>query len=343
MGLRRIFIHDEPLEEKMSPLVSVIVAAYNIKEYLPRCIDSLATQTMDNIEIVVVDDGSTDGTAKIIDTYAARDIRIVPVHKTNQGLPQARKSGFAKSTGEFICFVDGDDWFEPNYLEMLYTALRSTSASLSACDIILEYEGANNSSVLLQRDAGVVSSAEAIKLLHERRAVFVYVWNKMFRREEMEKVVFPTEHIVGEDYSVVTQLLERASTVALVNRPLCHYSQREGSMSKRGFNMLDLVAFDNYTSIEQHLSSKYPCYAQAISMFMVLERDLGMLFLMARGEDRCDSLIAAVRKNIGDNIMGYCLKSRDSLSYKLAAVIACLSPRLFFFMHRQFRRIRSIA
>lgn len=323
----------------MKPLVSVVVAAYNIEEYLGRCLDSLVVQTLSDFEIVVVDDGSTDSTTDIARDYASRDERVVYLRKDNGGLPQARRTGYLASRGEYLCFVDGDDWFEPDYLLDLYEALSNTEATFSACDIYFEYEAVGARELHSQADVGTISASAAIEALHKRRSVFVYIWNKMFRRGSIERISFPLRHIVGEDYTVVAQVLEQAVSVSLVNKPLCHYSQREGTMSKRGYREEDLIAFENYSQIASRLVSEYPSYKDVISDFMTMERDMGALFLMARGDDRCAQLIDAARNNLRRALPGYLARSNDGFFYKVAACVARVSPGLFFMLHRQYKRI----
>lgn len=325
----------------MNPLISVVVAAYNIQDYLGRCLDSLVAQTLSDFEIVVVDDGSTDSTSDIAKDFARRYERIVYVRKDNGGLPQARRTGYLASRGEYLCFVDGDDWFEPDYLQKLYEALSTTGATFSACDIFFEYETTGTQELHAQSSSGTIPASLSIEALHKRQSVFVYIWNKMFRRSSIEHVAFPLRHIVGEDYTVVVQVLEQATSVALVNEPLCHYSQREGSMSKRGYREEDLIAFENYSQIASRLVSEYPAYADVISDFMTRERDMGALFLMARGDDRCAPLIDAARNNLKQALPRYLVRSNDGFFYKVAACIARVSPRMFFLLHRKYKQVFS--
>lgn len=103
----------------MEPLISVIIPAYNVAPFLPRCLDSLLSQTWQHFELIVVDDGSTDDTAAIVDAYAARDPRVHVLHQQNGGVSSARNAGLAASHGELIGFADGDDWVKPDYLQRL--------------------------------------------------------------------------------------------------------------------------------------------------------------------------------------------------------------------------------
>ena len=115
----------------MEPLISVIVPIYNVKAYLDRCVESLLGQSYKNLEIFLVDDGSTDGCGKVCDRYAAQDPRITVIHKKNGGLSDARNAALDVAQGEYYAFVDGDDWVSPYYVENLYRALRKADADMA--------------------------------------------------------------------------------------------------------------------------------------------------------------------------------------------------------------------
>ena len=115
----------------MEPLISVIVPVYNVKAYLDRCVESLLGQSYKNLEIFLVDDGSTDGCGKVCDRYAAQDPRITVIHKKNGGLSDARNAALDAAQGEYYAFVDGDDWVSPYYVENLYRALRKADADMA--------------------------------------------------------------------------------------------------------------------------------------------------------------------------------------------------------------------
>ena len=116
----------------MDPLVSIIVPVYNVKPYLNRCVDSLLGQSYQNMELLLVDDGSTDGSEALCDEYAAQDVRVRVLHKKNGGLSDARNAGVDAAKGEYLSFVDGDDWVSPYYIENLYRALEQAGADFSA-------------------------------------------------------------------------------------------------------------------------------------------------------------------------------------------------------------------
>lgn len=124
----------------MNDLISIIVPVYNVEKYLNKCIDSIINQTYKNIEIILVDDGSTDNSGKICDEYLLRDSRIKVIHKNNGGLSSARNEGINISSGEYIGFVDSDDWVEPNMYEEMYKKILYSNADIVDCGYWKEYE-----------------------------------------------------------------------------------------------------------------------------------------------------------------------------------------------------------
>ena len=126
------------------PAISVIVPIYNVEPYLGECLDSLCGQTLRNIEIIGVDDGSTDGSGALLDEYAAKDKRIIAVHQKNAGVSAARNAGMRLARGEYLAFVDGDDWMDADFLQKLYTMAQEYGADIAAGGIMLYEDGKKN-------------------------------------------------------------------------------------------------------------------------------------------------------------------------------------------------------
>ena len=128
----------------MNPRVSIIIPVYNVKKYLPECLDSVLNQSYKNLEIILVDDGSTDGSEKIVDEYKKKDQRIVVVHQKNQGQSGARNTGVKKATGDFVSFIDGDDQIKPSFIKELIKSIEQ-NGSLAVCG--MEYKRLKENSV----------------------------------------------------------------------------------------------------------------------------------------------------------------------------------------------------
>ena len=210
-----------------SPLISIIVPVYKVEKYLCKCLDSILAQTYTNLEIILVDDGSPDRSGVICDEYAVKDDRVTVIHQKNKGLSGARNSALDVATGDYIGFVDSDDWIEHDMYEYLLTNAINFDADISFCGRIEEYP---------TRAVGkswpyteVMETHEALKNLLEDKILHNGVWDKLWKRELFESIRFP-EGMTFEDMAVVHLLFINARRVVLLPEQKYHYLQREGSI-----------------------------------------------------------------------------------------------------------------
>lgn len=211
----------------VDPLISVIVPVYKVEPYLRKCIDSIRNQTYRKLEIILVDDGSPDRCGEICDEYAADDQRIQVIHKTNGGLSSARNAGIDVSQGDYLGFVDSDDWIEPDmYEELLRTAV-ACSADIAVCGRIEEYNG--KSTTYAWENMILLDRAGAIEALLKGAVMQSYAWNKLWKRELFCEVRFP-EGRNYEDIAVIHKVYEQAQTVVCIPKAKYHYLQRQDSI-----------------------------------------------------------------------------------------------------------------
>lgn len=225
------------MAEPAKALVSVIVPVYNVEAYMDRCVSSLCGQSYDKIEIALVDDGSTDSSGAKCDAWAAKDSRIRVIHKKNGGLSDARNVGIAASSGEYIAFIDGDDYVAPTYCEKLYEALLRNDADMALCNLCYVWEdGTLRPYMTPCHEKKVVTRKEGLHaLLCESNLTFGIVWNKVYKRDLFMKEP-PLQFALGryyEDEYINYQLLDRAEKIAIVPDALYYYVQREGSIIHR--------------------------------------------------------------------------------------------------------------
>lgn len=207
------------------PKVSVIVAAYNVAKYLPKCLDSISAQTYSNLEIIVVDDGSTDMTKKICDIYGKKEPRSIIVHQKNQGLSAARNNGLKKATADYVVFVDGDDFLGLEFIDCMIVGITKDSADICVCGYTSVPEGDTE----VPEDA-VISGEEATKkLLTEQENYQVVAWNKIYKKSLFDKIKYPVSKKY-EDTLTTYKLLNKAKTVSFISEILYHYTQRKDSI-----------------------------------------------------------------------------------------------------------------
>lgn len=217
-------------------LISIIVPIYKVEKYLDRCIRSIVEQSYQNLEIILVDDGSTDNCPAICDAWAEKDNRIKVVHKENGGLSDARNAGLAVATGEFISFIDSDDYVAPEFICVLYEALINTGAEIVECatdymdedDHILRHRPAANT-----RQMGRI---EALRRLVLEDGVYQTVWNKLYRRDVIAEILFEKGKY-NEDEFWTYLIFDHIETLAVVQQPLYYYLQRGSSIIGTGYNI----------------------------------------------------------------------------------------------------------
>ena len=232
------------------PQISVIVPVYNVEPYLRRCVDSILAQTFTDFELILVDDGSPDNCGEICDEYAARDERVVVIHKKNGGLSDARNAGidwaFANSDSECITFIDSDDWVYCDYLNYLFKAVKDNCLELSICTydetdtlypVSTEFYDYSNQIV------------ETESFFCNNRINAVIACGKLYSKTSFEDIRFPVGKL-HEDEFTTYKLLFKHKEVAFVDLPLYHYYINTSSITKSKWNLKRLDAID---ALEQQL------------------------------------------------------------------------------------------
>lgn len=216
----------------MPPLVSVIIPVYNVKSYLSECIESVINQSYSNLDIIVIDDGSRDGSSIICDYYQKRDARIRVIHQYNAGLSAARNAGLQIMRGTIVAFLDSDDAFLPNMIQIMVEKMIQTKADIVSCDYYTVHSTKKmyiKSSMDGNVTVGVVPSSIALNELIEEKITF-FAWNKIYKSYLFSDIVFPNDHVY-EGQSIMPQLIQRADKIALINIPLVLYRKRPNSIS----------------------------------------------------------------------------------------------------------------
>lgn len=221
--------------EKKYPLISVIVPIYKVEQYLEKCLESIVNQTYANLEIILVEDGSPDRCGEICDDYARKDARIRVIHKENGGLSDARNRGMDIMTGEFVTFIDSDDYVRKDYIEKLYEPIGEDTASISMCDI----QPVNERGEYLEEkkeSAAVILSGEEV-ILHELRGKweFVTAWGKLYPAIIFENLRFPLQRVYEDEY-VFPEIFLEQERVAYVQSPVYFYLQRDESIMGEGYS-----------------------------------------------------------------------------------------------------------
>lgn len=274
--------------EKKNVLVSIIVPIYNVAIYLDRCIVSILNQDYRNIEVILVDDGATDNSPAICDGWAHKDNRVRVLHKKNGGLSDARNAGIRESLGDYIAFVDGDDFIEPDMISYLLS--ESSSKSITACRyttnevIEKEVQDSDNLSKQIFDGDGAIDfnlQDEIKKLSQGKRLLYgSFVWNKLFPRSFFEKVLFPLNRNF-EDVSVIFQLYHQADQVVFLPKKKYHYIERPSSI----INQKNIVRDDYITALK---SQRYQL--EEFQLFSSLQKKYFLVYIYV-----CQQMIQEIR------------------------------------------------
>lgn len=226
----------------MGPLISVIVPIYKVEEYLSRCVDSIINQTYKNLEIILVDDGSPDNCSKICDDYAKVDSRIKVIHKKNGGLSDARNAGMKVATGEYISFIDSDDWIDLETYSLTLEKMLETGSQIGAFNIISVTD--EPFSPNLSDEYEVIDSQKAIENTIDDINVKTVAWNKIYSKSILKGLSFRKGKL-NEDEFFTFYALDKANKIVYLYRQCYYYYQRStsimGRYNTRRLDMLDGV------------------------------------------------------------------------------------------------------
>ncbi|MBE6024850.1 MAG: glycosyltransferase [Cellulosilyticum sp.] len=237
----------------MKPLISVIVPTYNVEKYISKCLDSIISQTYENIEIIVVNDGSTDNSLSIVEEYEKKDARIKVFSQKNQGLSAARNTGIDNSKGEYLLFIDSDDYIETNMIEVLENNIRENNADISICDFSWIDENENPERIK-DIKIDVYHDKDVMQQLIDRNLQTVVAWNKLYRRYLWDNLRYPVGRIHEDEY-VVHLLLDKCSTTVYTNEKLYNYIKHNGTITTSGFSRKKI--FDKQEAMRQRFIWSY--------------------------------------------------------------------------------------
>jgi len=225
----------------MNSLISVIVPIYNVEPYLSRCVDSILDQTYTNLEIILVNDGSPDNCGKICNEYALADPRIKVIHKENGGLSDARNVALDEMNGEYVTFIDSDDFVEPNYVEILYNLARKYNVQLSISNFLHYYEEKGAEKANPQRiENSTLSSEKAVETMFYQDKFETSAWGKLYKKELFGNDIRYPKGLLYEDLPTTYKLILRAKEIAYTNQHTYYYRIRNDSIQWAPFNQKKL-------------------------------------------------------------------------------------------------------
>ena len=240
----------------MSKLVSIIVPVYNVQKYIKQCLDSILNQSYKNIEIILVDDGSKDDSGYFCDCISKLDSRVKVLHKENGGLSSARNSGLEISTGEYIVFIDSDDWIELDYIEKLYSNIINYNADIAVCGVKKVWDDGKECQMTNFKSISCFNSKESMKELIKERNLNVAVWNKMYKKSLLDGIEFSVGKI-NEDVDWTWKIISRSNKTVVFEDLLYNYRQRSGSIMSTSASSNYKFILDCMLERHRYIESKY--------------------------------------------------------------------------------------
>ena len=241
--------------------ISIIVPIYNVEKYLDKCIKSIVNQSFKNLEIILVDDGSLDNCPAICDEWTKKDYRIKVIHKENGGLSDARNAGLSVASGDYIAFVDSDDYIEPDMYEKLLKVAIDNNCDIVSCKLRMVYE--NDINLIANDDTGEViyySTEDAISALIDDKIRQV-VWNKLYKADIIKNIPFDVGKY-HEDEFWSYQAIGNATKIATIDYTGYNYLQRSGSIMGNGYSLKRLDAVDAKSLRLEYLDKNFPVLSQ---------------------------------------------------------------------------------
>ncbi len=242
--------------KKTEPLISVIVPVYNVEQYLNKCVDSIINQTYKNLEIILVDDGSPDNCGEICEKYAQKDDRIKVIHKENGGQGSARNMGLDISKGEYIAFVDSDDWIDSDMYECMMSDLLEHSADMSMCNFWI-VNGEKISAEAEQEDIIIMNNKQLMEFYYSDSRMNTSPCNKLYKKDLWEGIRYP-EKVFREDELILYKVMLKANKAVHIGLPKYFYYIRIGSSEHSGFSPKYLISCESIDRQAEEVCRIYP-------------------------------------------------------------------------------------
>lgn len=316
-------------------MISVIIPIYNTEKYLIRCIESVRNQTYKDIEIILIDDGSIDGSVEICDRYETIDFRIRVFHEKNKGAAAARNLGLDVSRGEYIFFLDSDDYLDNNSLEIMFTKISSSKADMVVGDyaIVNEYgvELVNNGHKSVLSDCEISGKQFLIKNCIEVEKTLVCVWNKLYKKEIFDNLRYESGKL-HEDEHAFHKICGKCKSVAIIGKVLYFYTQRKDSLIgnyeyERGVDILEAYLNRAIYMKKSNTPEFKAAYKHTVNMFFYLAFQYSNI--LGFDNENINMQMKLVRKEVLKFIPIFLKDTTRSLKERISCCIWMFSPRIY--------------
>lgn len=306
-----------------NPLVSILSPCYNVEKYLPKCLDTIIGQTYSNLQIVLIDDGSKDGTWDIMQKYAAKDSRIEIYHQENQGVATTRNNLLDKVKGDFILFVDSDDWMEQTMVESLLAIHKQSDADIVVCEMVKN----DNTPNLSDRSYTSYNKKQIVKAFLEHTWLNGSLWNKLVKTSLLHNERFRCGISYGEDALFCWHLLQHVTHVAVCKLQLYHYRMNEASLSHISYDERKMSGHKVWKYIADEAKKLWLDYAEIAEANFAIS-DMWQLYYARQSNYPLDDNILQFQTNVRTHLLMIYRSGLVNYKKMLFAIVAAFSYRL---------------
>ncbi len=324
------------MDSKEMNTISVIIPVYNNEKFLDRCMSSILNQTIVCYEILLIDDGSTDKSGEICDCYAKEHPNIKVFHIENSGPAHARKFGVEKSTGNYIFFIDSDDYIAKNMLEKLYAIVKDFDI---VCSHFAEVKNGElvKKPLFKEKQLDFYDNDMIICNYFVTRYLNGAVWGKLIKKELFEGVDYCENAMIGEDICLMLQLYMKANRIRSLSDDMYFYFQNNEGISRGGYTERHKYGLLNYIKIREKLANEYPDYRTEIISYF-LEFEMAVLTAMSRNEVYNQEIITLLRQDLKKNMVPFLKNKYTAVYLKASGLLMVLNYKIFCYIFKRIRR-----
>ena len=321
-------------------LISIIVPVYKVEKYLEKCVNSILKQTYTNLEIILVDDGSPDKCGQLCDELAKTDDRIKVFHKENGGLSDARNYGVERANGEYIGFVDSDDYIHECMYEELYKAIKKSGTSIAECGVTRVYKNTLRPHYEGEDYFLVLDREGYLKEYLENKRLYGSAWCKLIHRDLAKKIKFPTGKIY-EDAFYTLELLKTVDKYTLISGNYYYYYIRENSITTRSFSSKDMDYIEIMNEIEDYTLANFPIFKEQLLVRLTFAYISIFNQLLEVDNYKRKSEYKILKNKLKDNYFKVLSNKKAPKNLKAAILLLSINERLYKFMLSKYKKYES--
>ncbi|MGO4219553.1 glycosyltransferase [Bacillus sp. YAF12_1] len=308
-------------------LISVVIPVYNAEKFLPKCLDSIITQTYKDLEVILINDGSTDRSGEICDEFSRKNERITVIHKENGGVSSARNAGLKVVKGQYVGFVDPDDWIEGKMFETLYKLAVENNADISSCGYFREDSEGHITNKIIDSKVISYSQTEALNTILSEEHFKGFTCNKLFSKEILKDITFDEDIHFCEDLLFCCQAISNSNKLVYDTTPYYHYITHSNNASQSQFSLKKLTSLDALKKIVDLLENKK---GVEINKFKNYYAHMNISLLMNGIKE--DKIKKDIRKELKGNLKRFKISDLTSKFVKLSCAIARVNVNLYYFI-----------